>query len=251
MPTYRKVIDKNGNTLNGKRYRDVNTGIWYSVSKNGEKTALDLDRNGRQIKSKYIGGINGEVQQKYWKQAPIMRHITDSIADRYNIDSSLLRNRLVAEDYINNQIRQQNKQVLSGVNNRMFSNYDDTEIADVAQGFKHFGLDDVGLLIKEGKVKPINEKYYEADNVNELGRKVLTAEGLSAKDNIGLMAATLKYYKDLAKERNPQNNDIQNSILANMYYHRGPYTNYKNINEYDYTKRQTKKFGGRIHLDEI
>lgn len=247
---YRKVIDSKGNVLNGKRYRDANTGVWYKVSNDGIRTPLDLDRSGRAIKSKYIGGTTEETQNAYWEQAPIVRHVVDSIAKNYNIDSSLLKNRLNGEGFTDTMIKGHNNSILQYNNpTRMFSTYDYLKRkSGYDAGIHSFGLDDVGSYIKDNKVKLINESWGDGDFVNEHGRTTNAASGDTYLDNIGIMAATLNYFKDLAKQRNPKNNNTQNSILANMYYHRGPYTDYKNTNEYDYTKRQTKKFGGRITL---
>lgn len=254
---YKTVISLKGDVLNGKRYRDANTGIWYSVDKYGNRIALDLDKQGRQIKSKYIGGTRDETRKAYWNQAPIMRHATDSIAKEYGISGDLLRNRLNAEGFTDDAINEQNGYVKMFGNRagRVESNYiklNQYRDPDDKSGVGLFGFDDVGTLINSGNVKLKNERFYTGDFTNEHGRNTLAAQPDSNKDGIGIMAATLKYYQDLAKQRNLKNTSLQNSILANMYYNRGQNSNYKKIDDYDYTKRQTKKYGGPIiHLEEL
>lgn len=249
------IVDGKGNVLNGKRYRDANTGIWYSVSKNGQRTPMDVGRSGKRIATKYIGGDENTSRATYWEQAPIMRHVVDSIAGRYGISGKLLKNRLNAEGFTDEQINFNNDEVKEYYEpSRRYNNYEVLTNPDYVifrTGPSLFGLDDMGTYTEEGKAKPINENYYTGDFINEHGRLTNAASGRTQLDNIGLMASGIRYFQDLAKQRNPNNTDLQNSILANMYYHRGPYTTYKNTDEYDYTKRQTKKYGGLIHLDEL
>lgn len=252
----KKVYDQNGNLLNGTRYRDSKTKIWYRVTDDGQRVALDLDREGNPIQTSYIGGTTNEARQKYWEQAPIMRHAVDSIGQVYGVPSDLIINRLNAEGFTDRAIRVNNAATQAKYTNfRYHSNYDmlndgegdprdDPEgydyFAGPRSGYRSYGLDSVGNLIQEGKVYPKQTNYTISSNMNESGMILDAAGGDTAKDNISLMAATLGYFRDLSAYRHPNNTEHQNNVNANMYYHRGQYTNYNNPQNYDYTTHQTK-----------
>lgn len=171
----------------------------------------------------------------FYQYYPEFTKSIDSIAHRYNISPSLLKTRLAREGVIDLFINVNNRKL-----NEKQPKYSRKDLlnsfynSDITNGFGHFGLDDVGTLIKEGKVKLINEKYKTTENTNENNRKVLSADGLTTLDNIGIMAATLKHYKDEAKRYHPL--DINNwDRIANIYYNRGVYGGN------NYIKRKNKK----------
>jgi hypothetical protein len=88
-------------------------------------------------------------------------------------------------------------------------------------GAASFGLDDVADLIRQGKVKLINESWEDEDFTNEHNRKTHAARGVTNADNIGLVAATLKYHLDTAKAKHPNYNPYDLNRAALIYYNRG------------------------------
>ncbi len=190
-------------------------GYYYTPTKTGA-AVLDVDRQGNPNTHNYIGGEKHEVRDKYWQQYPIMRHATDSIAAAYNISPELLRRRLGEEGFVDDAIRRNNRGAISG-------NYDELNERSILTGFQGFGLDDVADYINEGKVIPINENWEHAENTNEQGRQVNSAHGLTTKDNIGLTAATLKYFRDKAKKDFPNASRTFLDEAAGIYYQYGPY----------------------------
>lgn len=156
------------------------------------------------------------------KSAPIIRHAVDSIASRYGINNRTLRNRLNAEGFTDYQIQQNNRQYESPNRSRNSSNYYSlNKKAYPNDGFGLFGLDDVGDFIMEGKVKPINERWWSSQNDNEKGRKVNTATGVTPVESIGLTAATLKYFRDKAIKDFPNQSQSFYDKAAEVYYNRG------------------------------
>lgn len=233
---------RNGNTLeynNGKVYfngNEVNTKTGVFKDKDGytkkiipdfsltsyEIAVQDVNKNGKPIKHNYIGGARNEAREKYWQQAPIVSHAADSIANEYGINPKLLKERMSLEGFVDASIRENNK----GNNNS--SNYGILhKTYGTNDGFHLFGLDDVGTMIDQGKVKLINENFYTTDNVNEKGRLVHSITGHTTLDNMGIMAATLKYFRDKAKKDFPNASSKYLDKAASIYYNRGAAGGYK------------------------
>ena len=196
----------------------------------------DVNKQGNPIQSKYIGGTTQQARDKYWEQAPIVRHAVDSIAGAYQINPKLLRDRLNHEGFVDEAINTHNTLLKNKQRSRSSSNYMILNTGDYGDAFGYFGLDDVGTFIEEGKVHPINESYTTGTYVNEHGREVNTAIGNTTKDNIGLMAATLKYLRSQAAKDFPNQSNKFLDDAASAYYNRG-LTGGKN-----YMKKRVNKY---------
>lgn len=213
--------------------RDAYDNYWKKLLPNGTLAVQDVDENGKPIKSIYIGGTTQEARDKYWQQAPIMRHAVDSIANRYKIKPSLLRHRIDKEGFTDYNIQQHNITRNDNDIARNASNYSKLNEFNYDSGFKYFGLDDVADMIGN-KVQLINENWFDSYNTNEKDRKVHSAEGELTKDNIGIMAATLKYFREQAAKDFPNSTNNFLDKAAEIYYNRGE-TGGKN-----YIKKQRK-----------
>ena len=75
--------------------------------------------------------------------------------------------------------------------------------------------------INNGTINLINEKWKDEWNINEHGRKVHSANGETVADNIGITAAALKGFRDLANKDFPGTSDYDLDRYANAYYNRG------------------------------
>lgn len=233
----RKFSLKSGKTLeykNGKWYYDGklrSTKNFSLVDADGYSKALmpdgtlavqDVDSKGNPIKPTYIGGKPSEARSKYWEQAPIMRHATDSIAKIYGINPSILRSRLDREGYTDNAIRTHNWELKYGKEYRTYSNYSQLNaLSNADDGTSKYGLDDVFTYIKQGDVTPINTNYHDYNFTNEKGRTTNAVTGERTKDNISLMAATLKYFRDKAAQDFPGANRMFLDEAAGIYFNRG------------------------------
>lgn len=260
----RKVISIIGGRptiLNGKKYRDASSGIWYKVDRNGNRFPLDRDRQGRRIKSTYIGGTTEEARRNYWEQAPQLRHYVDSTAKANNIPKELLYNRLNAEGFTDQSTAMNNEYYK--YNNRFASTkarfdkvdrgtWNDKRKKLISEAFLAFGLDNGAHYINNGTAKLHGEQWKPEPNINEQERNVLTSAGRTTGDNIGIMAATLRGFYNKAQQDRPNNTPEQNFIRANAYYNRGPYTNMsdKDIDTtYNFYKRPTKTYGGIVFIN--
>jgi len=209
-----------------KKVEDFIGGTLYNVYKDYQ--------NKKNIKKQfpYIGGTTQETRKKLWQVKPKIKAATDSIANAYGISSELLRNRLDAEGFTD--------KIIKGHNHAYVYPYDYNDPIMQAKllvganedsilynpkysipAMNAFGTDDTGTLIKEGKVRLINEKWKDGSGINEKGRSVNPAEGLTNLDNIGITAATLRYFRDEAKKRNPKLTGIHLDEAAGIYYNRG------------------------------
>lgn len=221
---------RNGNKMSlseveGYRFKTPE-GYWKGLDNSGNLYVKDLDKDGKPIKPKYIGGSPQEVRDKYWEQAPVIRHAVDSAAKSYGVTPESLRKRIESEGYVDSMIVNNNKIILNpefNKNARLGMGYDELH-SDVGAGndaFTSFGLDDSYTMIEEGKVVPHKERYSLEQNINEKGRLVNTARGETTLDNIGLTAATLKYFTDLAKKKYPNFTSHQHDVAGNTLYNRG------------------------------
>lgn len=213
-------------TLSQLQIKDSD-GYYKTPLPNGTLAVQDVDDNGNPIKINYIGGTAKESRNKYWKQAPIMRHATDSIANIYDISPELLRNRLDAEGYTDNRIQLHNNTLRNNKNenklNRDYSNYTNlNRLSGSYDGTNQYGLDDVFTYIEQGDVIPTPDtNYFDHYFINEKGRKTHAVTGETTKDNIDLTAATLKFMRDEAKKDFPKASRIFLDEAAGIYYNRG------------------------------
>lgn len=176
----------------------------------------NLDRYARKALPGYISN-----RGQFWRQYPVIAHGVDSVANVYGINPGMLRDRLDREGAVDEEIRIHNMH-WSGNNIRNGYDIMHANVPD-GYGFKRFGLDDVGTMLNEGKVKPKGETYSTGDAVNEPGRKVLAASGKTWLDNVGLTAATLRYFTDLARSRHNDLSDYEINRYASGYFNKGPY----------------------------
>lgn len=239
MSSPRKISLKSGKTLeyingrwyyNGKPRSTKNftlidsNGYRKSLVEDGSLSVQDVDENGNPIKSQYIGGTKEEARDKYWEQAPIMRHAVDSIAGIYGINPTVLRNRLNREGFVDNSIKRQNKRLQTQGSSRDQSNYRklNKPLASLHTGTNEFGLDDVMTYIEQGNVVPTPEtSYWDTNFTNEHNRVTHAVSGETNADNISLMGATLKYFRDKAAEDFPNASRITLDEAAGIYYNRG------------------------------
>lgn len=236
MPKYKFSL-KSGKTLeykNGKWYYDGKhrstrnftlvdiDGYYKSLMPDGSLAIKDVDEKGNPIKPAYIGGTTKEARAKYWKQAPIMRHAVDSIANSYGISPRILRQTLDREGATDHFIRNNNYDLHDPNirDKRSSSNYYYLNNPSTG-GFIHFGLDDVSDMINSGDVNLINENWSNGTSTNEKGRTVHPAEGKTTQDNIGISAATLKYFRNKAATDFPNASRIFLDEAAGVYYNRG------------------------------
>ena len=191
--------------------------FFYNDYKDAIKATENLHRNFKI--PNYIGGTIEESRNKFWKEYPSVGNAVDSIANAYQINPDIIKYRLNHEGYVDSSITSNNiSHTLKNYyprDNGLKSNI------RVHSGFFNFGLDDVGTLIKEGKVKLINEKWHDGQSRNEKLRMVNSATGETDLDNIGMMAATLKYYRNEAKKDYPKASNKDLDRYSVIYYNRG------------------------------
>lgn len=241
MPKHKFSL-KSGKTLeykNGKWYYDGKLrstknftlidvdGYSKSLMPDGSLAVKDVDKKGTPIKPSYIGGTTKQARDKYWEQAPIMRHAVDSIANVYGISPKVLRNRLDKEGYTDEQIHHNNNTLgnteTDRETNRSYSNYSKLhERGGLYEGTSRYGLDDVFTYIEQGDVVPTPDTNYSDHYfINEHGRKTHAVSGETTKDNIDLTAATLKFMRDKAAKDFPNASRIFLDEAAGVYYNRG------------------------------
>ena len=180
----------------------------------------------------YIGGSKEESRRKLWNTKPKIAAAVDSIANVYGISRDLLRGRLNEEGFIDDIIDAQNRLYLHP--NLLYD--DDTTPKNRLgapedsilhsrnyryEGPHAFGLDDAADYINQGKVKLVNENWWDMDFENEHGRRTNAATGETNLDNIGITAAILKYMQDEAKKRNPGVTSKRLDEITGLYYKNG------------------------------
>lgn len=233
---------RNGKPLNTNNYLYVDSrGYKHKLAANGDTPVADVDKLGKPIKAQYIGGTTKEARNKFWKTTPIIAHAVDSIANRYGLNPQLLRERLNHEGYTDEQIKKQNNAYQSD-NSRMHSGY--MSLTDDITGIdalNQFGLDDMGTYISNNTVNLINEDWSDGEFVNEKGRTTIPAVGRNTLSNMGIMAAGLKAFRDIAKTRYPNETNSMLDAYAGAYYNLGPYTTVsKDIIKKRYSLEETK-----------
>lgn len=171
----------------------------------------------------YIGGkTRKETWDKYWDSDPVMKHATDSVAARYGISPKSLRNRLNNEGFTEAVIKHNNALIQNNPTSLFLDRgYSLLNAKNAYNGFKHFGLDDMYDYINNGTVKLINENWNDEWNKNEQGRRVHSANGLTVADNIGITAAALKGFKNIASKDFPGTSDYDLDRYSNAYFNRG------------------------------
>lgn len=203
----------------------------------------------------YIGGTKNQARAEYWRQEPVMQHAVDSIAGRYKISSDALKYRLDREGFTDLQIKERNAAV---TNRKSIPRGYKILNSDITNGLD-YGLDDARTYIDSGKVKLINENWYDAEDfLNEKGRTTHPVNGATTADNIGIMAAHIKYFRDQAKKDYPNASDYDLDRYSMAYYNRGIGGGRKWVKDgakgYDIKSisledgRVKKSSGGSIHI---
>lgn len=232
-PKKKYVAKLTGKTWNSKREAMIDNYNYTVAKKLSEQT--------RKTPIKYIGGASDKARQEYWLQEPVLQHAVDSIANAYNIDSEVLKSRLNHEGFVDSEIQSRNYDYLNNDEKSIQRGYDLLNSTDYLSGATYFGLDDVGSLINEGKVKLINENWGDEFFINEKNRETSAAAGKTVKDNFGITAATLKYFKDKAKQDFPSASDEDLNRYSLAYFNRGAVGGKKWVKEgakgYNYRRR--------------
>jgi len=224
------------------------------INPNAYNVARELQYKTDKIPMKYIGGSTDKARAEFWKQEPVMQHAVDSIAEAYGISPDALKYRINHEGFTDSMIKQRNKAVknknTTPANTSKFRGYNLLHGEFYNPGFELFGLDDVADMINSGKVNLINERWIDSHNENEHGRIVHTANGLDVSDNIGIMAASLKYFNDRARNDYPKlsNDEVNRYGLA--YYNLGETGGKKwaRSGAKGYNYRRNLSNGGSIHI---
>lgn len=211
MPTKYKA------KYSGRIYANKNEAIRDNAS---YLKAKRLTEQTKRIPLEYIGGKPGEARSEFWRQEPVLQHAVDSIANKYGIDSNALKYRLDAEGYSDSFINYRNKQIKNG-NYNVNRGYDILNRPYITSS-SAIGLDDARDYIDSGKIKLINESWFDSDNfINEKGRVTHPVAPNTHADAIGIMAAHLKYFKDTAKSDYPTISENEANRYAQAYYNRG------------------------------
>ena len=202
----------------------------------------------------YIGGNKQKSRKLFYDKIKQADNIITNIANDYNIDQNLLKHRLAKEGVIDYYINIYN----DGLNKYEQKDIDSYFLSTNTNGFHHFGLDDAGTLLKQGKIKLKHDiNWWDNYGQNEKGRKVNYATGETTYDNIVLKAATLKYIQDeLLKRKNIPKDKI--NIYTNAAYNLGLYHEDLNNNEWveknyavpKYTENK-KQMGGNINKNGL
>ena len=210
MPTKYKA------KYSGRIYANRNDAIRDNAS---YLKARRLTEQTNKIPLSYIGSTPNKARAEFWRQEPVMQHAVDSIAKRYRIDSDALKYRLNREGFVDSEINSRNNALKHNENIKRGYDLLNGEIYN--SGAQYFGLDDAGSLITDKKVNLINENWYDEDFDNEKGRHTHAVTGKTTADNIGISAATLKYFTDTAKKDNPNISAYDANRYGLAYYNRG------------------------------
>ena len=171
----------------------------------------------------YIGGNTDEARGQFWQNYPRMAEVTDSVAGAYGIDPKTLRRALDREGFTDARIREHNEFKRRG--EKVPDDQADRWLSSETKpntGYAEYGLDYVGNLIDEGKVKPKGAKFEYDEVVNEKsGKPSFAANGYTHLDNISLTAAMLKYVADTVKRDHPDLSDEEARRYVRAYYNRG------------------------------
>lgn len=196
---------------------DSNLGLLYRLN-----NSLPQPPQYTTVPKRIIGNSNDIdiARDNYWNHVLSLNNEVDSIANAYGISPDLLKTRLDHEGFTDSEIN-----YINDLNKRAEkvnpSSYRNSLKTASDSGFDWYGLDDVPYYINAGYVHPINERWKTEQNVNEKNRKVISARGLTNLDNIGLVAATLQGFRNLAKKDFPGRSEEDYDRYASSYYNHG------------------------------
>lgn len=171
---------------------------------------------------KVVYGSNEATRARVREKYPVINQVVDSVAKAYDLNPSVINNRVDSEGIID-RIAQLNDEAVEGARDfrHNWQTNDPRRYDFPTNGFRWYGLDDVATLIEQRKVQPINEAWEDEWNENEKGRMVHSASGKTWVDNIGLMGATLKYFRSLVEKDFPGKDDKFYDEGALAYWNRG------------------------------
>ena len=221
--------------------------------------AKQLEEQTNKIPIKYLGGSKDNARKEFWKQEPVLQHAVDSVASQYGINPESLKYRLDKEGFTDRLINRVNMSVKQGTQRVHGRGY--KLLNDPNQGLAgtQIGLDDARTYIDSGKVKLINENWYEQGPFkNEKGRMTYPVNPVTLNDGIGIVAAHLKYFRDKAQQDFPNASEYDLDRYANAYYNRGALGGKKWVKAgakgYSYRKKggmlDFLKNGSGIHIKE-
>lgn len=177
----------------------------------------------------YIGGTPDEARDKFWKRDAVLRYLTDSIANEYDLNPHAYRYRLSHEGITDAAI--------SGINGQNYTRSDGVVVptgsmpketfhgygllnTNLLRGQHLFGLDQVGKWIDDGDITLKGERH--ATNKRMLdGHNAPHAEGFTIADDLGITAAALKHCRDQVLEDFPGISNHDADRYAQIYYQRG------------------------------
>lgn len=184
---------------------------------------------------RYNGGTKEQTRKRFWKDRPLVTKTVSDIAKLYGINENLLKYRLEHEGFVDANIDETNSFFLNNhiePLKELFgyrpSNYifhvptDEDILGSPGGGYTKFGLDNVADYIDNGQIKLLNNEQWDLfETINEKGQPVNAASGKTAKDNIGIQAATLKFLREQAKKDFPKASDKDLDRYAAAYFNRG------------------------------
>lgn len=241
-------------------------GDWGFISKNGHAYDTEEDKKiyddeyDNLVKIGYIGGTPIEARRKYFNSDKRMTQFVDSVANSHGLPSSVLKNSLANEGFIDHNIKRINRAYSKrrkggtegGFND--FGLLGEEVLNDWYDAYNNFGNDDSGTYYKERPdVKRIIDKsgikpnFYL--NSNEKSRTVSTIDGKNNKENIIIQSAILTSFRNEIKKQHPNwtNDQINNYTLYRFNY--GPYAN-GNIHDVmkrdKFNARNYKRLGGEL-----
>ena len=213
--------------------------------------AKQLTEQTSKIPIKYLGGNKDNARKEFWKQEPVFQHAVDSIANQYGISPESLKYRLDREGFTDYNIKRRNTKIKKG--NQQFEprGYKLLNNSLYKLAGTQIGLDDAKTYIDSGRVKLINEKWFDQGTFkNEKGRITYPVEPATLNDGIGIVAAHLKYFRDKAQQDFPNASEYDLDRYANAYYNRGAQGGKKWVQAgakgYNYRKQ-----GGKMNVLEF
>lgn len=203
----------------------------------------------------YIGGDTEETRRKFISKIPNTVEHVKKIAKQYGVSPNVMLERMAHEGAFDTYITDYNNYSNSAQQKLIDSKF---SLGEHNHGFEHFGLDDTGTFLKEGKAKLLNPiNWWDGDAENEKGRIVNFADGETNSDRIELMAATLKYIQDEMKKRKYVNKDNLD-IYTSAAFNRGLYNNELNDSAFIHKNYQVPKYvddkkrmGGNINKNGL
>ena len=221
--------------------------------------AKQLEKQTSKIPIKYLGGSKDNARKEFWKQEPVLQHAVDSVASQYRINPESLKYRLDKEGFTDRLIKRVNASVKQGTQRVHERGYKLLNDPNYGLAGTQIGLDDARTYIDSGKVKLINENWYEQGPFkNEKGRMTYPVNPVTLNDGIGIVAAHLKYFRDKAQQDFPNASEYDLDRYANAYYNRGALGGKKWVQAgakgYNYRKKggmlEFLKNGSGIHIKE-